>query len=239
MARGAAERRVAVTARRAVLFDIGDTLVHRPDVGPGRRIADTLGLGRDQARAITGWLFREAFASPAALAERVRTAFALEGAIDEPIVAIWRAQEHEPVEMPGATACVAAVRACGARVGLVSNIWAPYEAGFRRACPGIVPLVESWHLSYRAGVAKPDPALFQAALRALEVAPADAVMVGDSLDKDVRPALDLGMRAIWIPASGADLAGGDEAPAGALIARDLDDVRGILVALLGGGAGLV
>ena len=53
--------------------------------------------------------------------------------IAEPIGQIWYAQETEPVEVDGATACVAAVRECGARVGVVSNIWAPYEAGFRRA----------------------------------------------------------------------------------------------------------
>ena len=240
MARGAAARRTAVTARRAALFDIGDTLVHRPIVGPGRRIADALGLDRDAARAITGWLFRERFASPAALAVRVRAAFGLDGGIEAPIAAIWHAQETEPVEVPGATACVAAARADGARVALVSNIWAPYEAGFRRACPGIVPLVDSWHLSYRAGVAKPDPGLFAAALRALDVAATDAVMVGDSIDKDIRPALALGMRAIWIPATGVDAEPvPDAAPHGALLAHDLAEARGLLVALLGGGAGLV
>jgi FMN phosphatase YigB (HAD superfamily) len=185
-------------SRAAVLFDIGDTLVRRPDVGPGRRIADALGLGRDEARTITGWLFREAFASPRALAERVCDAFGLPPRIEESIAEIWRAQETEPVEVDGATACVAAVREHGARVGVVSNIWRPYEAGFRRACPAIVPLVETWQLSYRAGVAKPDPTLFRAALAALEVEAASTMMIGDSLEKDVRPALALGMHAIWV-----------------------------------------
>jgi HAD superfamily hydrolase (TIGR01549 family) len=182
----------------AVLFDIGDTLVHRPEVGPGRRIADALGLDRDAARTISSWLFRDTFTSPAALAKRLRDTFALDGTIDEAVATIWHAQEHEPVETVGATACVAAARASGARVGIVSNIWAPYESGFRRACPAIVSLVETWQLSYRAGVAKPDPALFRAALAALGVAAEDAIMVGDSLDKDVRPALALGMHAIWV-----------------------------------------
>jgi HAD superfamily hydrolase (TIGR01549 family) len=233
---------------RAVLFDIGDTLVHRPEVGPGRRIADALGLGRDEARTITRMLFRESFASPRALAARLRAAFALTDAIEEPIAAIWRAQETEPIEMPGATACVAAARAGGARVGLVSNIWAPYEAGFRRACPGIPPLVDSWHLSYRAGVAKPDPELFHAALRALDVAAGHAVMVGDSLDKDIAPALALGMRAIWIPlpdvaaaTGGGDSASGavdtdlaTAAPAGATVVPDLDAARPVIAGFLAG-----
>jgi HAD superfamily hydrolase (TIGR01509 family) len=247
--------------RRAVLFDIGDTLVHRPTIGPGRRIAEALGLSREQGRTIGSWIFREPFASPAALAARLREAFGLRsasgspgasheaGAPDAPraedaagvpdaieaaLTVIWEAQESEPVELEGATACVAAARERGAHVGVVSNIWAPYEAGFRRACPAIVPLVESWHMSYRAGTAKPDPAIFRAALRALDVAPEETVMIGDSLDKDVRPALALGMRAIWIPAGEAadPAATAAEAAAGAIVARDLYTARARLLALL-------
>jgi len=223
--------------RRAVMFDIGDTLVHRPSVGPGRRIAEALGLAREQGRTIGAWLFREPFASPAALAARIWESFDVAGAARDPdtveaaLKAIWEAQQSEPEELPGATACVAAARDHGARIGVVSNIWSPYEAGFRRACPAIVPMIESWNLSYLAGVAKPDPALFHAALRALEVDAAHAIMIGDSIAKDVRPALALGMRAIWIPAA-TDEATGDP-PAEAIAVRDLAAARATVLELLG------
>ncbi len=147
------------------------------------------------------------------------------------VTAIWEAQQSEPVELAGATACVAAVRGNGARIGIVSNIWAPYEAGFRRACPAIVPLVESWQLSYRAGTVKPDPALFVAALYALDVTPEQAVMVGDSVEKDISPALALGMRAIWIPLEQTGTA--PAGPTGAIVVRDLGEARIRLLALLG------
>jgi putative hydrolase of the HAD superfamily len=48
------------------------------------------------------------------------------------------------------------------------------------------------------GRVKPHPTIFQAALAALGVTPADAVMVGDSLEEDVEGARALGMRAILI-----------------------------------------
>lgn len=237
--------------RRAVFFDIGDTLVCRPTVGPGRRIAEALGLSAEAARTITRLVFCEVFESPAALAARLRREFGLDASIDAAVAAIWRAQEEEPVEVEGATALIAAAHAAGARVGVISNIWAPYAAGFRRACPAIVPLVESWHLSYQAGVAKPDRAFFAAGLAALGVTAAQAVMVGDSLDKDIRPALALGMQALWVvpaaaagegPVRAAGAAGRDdvgtraeppEMPAGALVARDLGEARAILLAALG------
>jgi HAD superfamily hydrolase (TIGR01549 family) len=48
------------------------------------------------------------------------------------------------------------------------------------------------------GRVKPHPTIFQAALELLGAAPAEAVMVGDSLEEDVEGARALGMRAILI-----------------------------------------
>jgi HAD superfamily hydrolase (TIGR01549 family) len=48
------------------------------------------------------------------------------------------------------------------------------------------------------GRVKPHPTIFQAALDLVGVAPADAVMVGDSLEEDIEGAQALGMRAILI-----------------------------------------
>ncbi|GIZ53239.1 HAD family hydrolase [Noviherbaspirillum aridicola] len=54
--------------------------------------------------------------------------------------------------------------------------------------------VAAWHF----GKAKPDPAIFAAACDALEVAPADALYVGDDLLLDVQGAQRAGMRAAWL-----------------------------------------
>jgi putative hydrolase of the HAD superfamily len=45
---------------------------------------------------------------------------------------------------------------------------------------------------------KPHPTIFQAALDLLDVKPADAVMVGDSVEEDIEGAQAMGMRAILI-----------------------------------------
>lgn len=235
---------------RAVFFDIGDTLVRRPTVGPGRRIAEALGLPLERAGEIGRLVFCEPFESPAALAARLRRDLGLTRSPESVIATIWRAQEEEPVEVEGATACVAAVRAAGARVGIISNIWAPYEDGFRRACPAIVPLIESWHLSYRYGAAKPDPGIFRAALTALAVPASRAVMVGDSLEKDVVPALALGMEAVWVlpkETAGANARdrecaaatrGLEAPPPGCRLAHGLGEVQKMVLSVLGvGGAG--
>ena len=51
------------------------------------------------------------------------------------------------------------------------------------------------------GLMKPHPSIFRAALDLVDVGPAEAVMVGDSVRQDVEGALGAGMRAILLQRS--------------------------------------
>ena len=48
------------------------------------------------------------------------------------------------------------------------------------------------------GVAKPDPKIFKITLDRIGVQAEQAIMVGNSLSKDVKGAQDVGMKAVWI-----------------------------------------
>jgi putative hydrolase of the HAD superfamily len=63
---------------------------------------------------------------------------------------------------------------------------------------GLEPFFEVWGVSDDLGVGKPDPALFELAVKAAGVAPGAGVMVGDRLDYDIRPAKRVGLKAIWM-----------------------------------------
>ncbi|MGH7925508.1 MAG: HAD family hydrolase [Candidatus Binatus sp.] len=52
--------------------------------------------------------------------------------------------------------------------------------------------------SSRVGIFKPEPGIFEAALKKLQCAPEAAAMIGDSLAKDCAPARKLGMRTVWL-----------------------------------------
>jgi len=54
---------------------------------------------------------------------------------------------------------------------------------------------------------KPHPSIFEAALASAGVAPAEAVMVGDSFKHDVQGALGAGLHAVWLRRSGDDMEG--------------------------------
>jgi putative hydrolase of the HAD superfamily len=86
------------------------------------------------------------------------------------------------------------LRRASLRIGLVSNgirDLTEFVAHHRLDVDAIVD-------SRRHGRVKPHPTIFQAALELLAVAPAEAVMVGDSLEEDVEGARALGMRALLV-----------------------------------------
>lgn len=74
-------------------------------------------------------------------------------------------------------ATLTALRERGIPVAVVSNIGWDLRPVFR--AHGVDHLVDAYVLSFEHGVQKPDPRLFQAACRALGLAPADVLMVGD------------------------------------------------------------
>ena len=53
------------------------------------------------------------------------------------------------------------------------------------------------------GAGKPDPSVFRHALDLVGADPEDAVMIGDTLERDIDGALAAGLRAVWINRSGA------------------------------------
>src|SRR5206468_2331163 len=68
--------------------------------------------------------------------------------------------------------------------------------------PAAAPLVDRIVHSTRAGVAKPDPAIFHLALEALGVPPAEALHAGNEVVADVEGARAAGLRAVLVDREG-------------------------------------
>jgi HAD superfamily hydrolase (TIGR01509 family) len=82
------------------------------------------------------------------------------------------------------------------RLGVVSNFYGNLEAVCESS--GLGPFFGAMMDSQRVGAEKPEPAIFRAALAALNSAPETTVMVGDSLRRDYEGARRSGMGFIWI-----------------------------------------
>jgi HAD superfamily hydrolase (TIGR01549 family) len=82
------------------------------------------------------------------------------------------------------------------RIGVIANQPAGTEE--RLVKWGLMPLISICLSSTEVGLEKPDPAIFQLALSQSGCEPEQAVMIGDRLDNDIRPARLLGWKTIRI-----------------------------------------
>lgn len=85
---------------------------------------------------------------------------------------------------------------------LVSNFYGNIESvlrdfGIRHLFKGIIE-------SAVVGVRKPDARIFSLGVIVLDMPPEDVVVVGDSLRKDIMPALSIGCKGVWIKGKGWD-----------------------------------
>jgi HAD superfamily hydrolase (TIGR01662 family) len=93
-------------------------------------------------------------------------------------------------------AALAELTAVGVKIGLISNSHRPldeFQSHFE-----LREFISAAVSSHEHGYMKPHPSIFLSALAKLDVAPKDAVMVGDSLRHDIEGALNIGMRAVWL-----------------------------------------
>jgi putative hydrolase of the HAD superfamily len=89
---------------------------------------------------------------------------------------------------------LAAFKAAGWRIGLVSNITA--ETQVQWATSPLAQYFDATAFSAEVGAAKPEPAIYEIACAALGADPGDCIYVGDGNDNELPAAASLGMHAI-------------------------------------------
>jgi putative hydrolase of the HAD superfamily len=83
------------------------------------------------------------------------------------------------------------------RLGLITN-GAPDIQGEKIRGANLGGYFDATVISGEVGFGKPNPKIFRLVLERLTVAPHEAVMVGDSLSRDVAGAHHLGIKTIWV-----------------------------------------
>lgn len=200
----------------AALFDWGGTLSwFEWDDGllaAGHR-AGLAALGREgEAGAFTDRFAREklpALLEPGA-ADRIDYAAELRdllGPVGEAELDRYLDAEHaawRPARslVSSAHALLGSLRDRGLRIAVVANSWPDPPRLVRRELDelGVTGLVDAVVLSGEVGARKPEPAIFEAALAALEVDAGAALFVGDRVVDDVAGAAAVGMttvQALW------------------------------------------
>ena len=179
------------------LFDIGSTLIDGPPYGPARRLAELLCLDKPAVATLEQLLFR----TPSESAEHLALHIAESTGIDrdraiEACTTLWNAQLTEAYVLPGALEAVARLREASIARAYLSNIWPPFYEHFYRSFQTEAEAPQ--FLSFQVGLSKPDKAFFHAALSKLNVPASEVVMIGDTYKNDILPAIELGMKTIWV-----------------------------------------
>jgi HAD superfamily hydrolase (TIGR01509 family) len=181
-----------------VLLDIGSTLIEGPPMGPGKRLVKHFGLDPEAAAALDRRLFQSPLGGPEQLAEflNARCGVAWEAAL-QVSTELWQTQAQESWALPGAAEAIERLNRAGLARAYVSNIWAPFYRGFERLFPAEAHGQANF-LSFRMGLSKPDPEFYRVVLDRMAIDPGQTVMVGDTYENDVAPALALGMKTVWV-----------------------------------------
>lgn len=198
---------------RAVLFDWRGIIVHDPELDwwVGRAL-ESLGRpvepdvveaavsGLNAAEQLPGIVeaARTEDCSPELNRAAMMLRFERAGLDDELAEALYRL-DFDPAchpLYPDVPEVLAAIRALGMRIALVSDIHFDLRADL--AAHGVGHLVDAYVLSFEHGFQKPDPRMFSTALDALGVRAGEALMVGDRVTHDGGAAA-LGIDTLIIP----------------------------------------
>jgi HAD superfamily hydrolase (TIGR01549 family) len=180
---------VGVNGIRALVFDVGETLVDETRIWS--RWADRLGVPRLTMLGVLGAM--AALDRPHADAFRL----VLPGIDVEAEMAAWRREEPGGLRenfdaddlYPDVRESLAALRAAGFQVVVAGN--QPPQAAGALAAMGLP--VDAIHTSAEWGVEKPEPGFFAKVAAVVGREPAEILYVGDRLDNDVLPARRAGM----------------------------------------------
>jgi FMN phosphatase YigB (HAD superfamily) len=211
---------------RAVVFDIGDTLVDASgieeagwDYATARLARLNLcqpenDLGHHYREAVAGWadspslnrlfgLPHEMFAAAAKAARLSPTAGLVGYAEYQAFVRRSIKRNRRLVRL------FRSLHRRGLRIGIVSDGTTPEQLETLHRL-GVLPFVDAAAISDEVGVLKPDPKIFSAALEELGVEPGEALYVGDNWDRDVVGAREAGLRPMYVARPGSGAGKGEE-----------------------------
>jgi putative hydrolase of the HAD superfamily len=191
---------------RAVLFDWYDTLAHvngEAIVAGRRAMAERAGVDPERMAAL--WrdtAEQRMLGALGDLEEQIALLLGRLGCKPSPQLVRelaeldLRSWQEAVTLYPDARPPLETLKARGYKLGVLSNC--SHEAGAVIERAGLDDLFDALALSFRLGVAKPQPEIYHAALGMLDVAPTEAVFVADGAFGELDAARALGIVAVLI-----------------------------------------
>jgi putative hydrolase of the HAD superfamily len=180
------------------LFDLDHTLYDRE--WTFRRWAATFVAAQPDPASEVEWLCEvdgDGLTDRADVWTQVRRRYGLETPMEE-LDARYRREYLDTIEQdPSVIRALGLLRDAGWRIGVITNGPTPHQANKAERL-GLLSLVNAFCASAEVGFAKPDPRIFQEAIRRCGGPGTDTWMVGDSPLSDICGAQALAIRTVWI-----------------------------------------
>ena len=182
---------------KAVLFDIGSTLIEGPTISPAKKISQMLAGDFSLKQDISALIMTTRINTPAELASILEKKWGSDKVDITVLEEIWNEQLNSARVKDGAVEIYQHCRKLGLTTCFISNIWRPYYLSFAKVCPEVEGDADHRFLSYEMGVQKPDVEIFKKVLNELQLKPEEVAIIGDTYDCDIEPAIALGIKTIW------------------------------------------
>lgn len=207
---------------KGILFDLGNTLLHfdgdvaemvaRADqalaaslVGSGLALDKNRFAQEFRHRLSTYHLEREVDyieRTTRRILEQVLAAFGFSDVpdpiLEEGLKKLYFVSQSHWIPEQDTRPTLQALQQRGYRLGIISNAGDDADVQLLVDKAGIRPHFDFILTSAAIGYRKPDPSIFEYALEQWGIAPAEAVMVGDTLHADVLGANQIGIFSVWI-----------------------------------------
>ena len=184
---------------QVVFLDIGKTLLIADMLSPPKAVAHILHLKNYEYNGLRKIIFCRNHTNVFSLINDLEKYISRKLSFEESsqIVDLWDKQKRVASPIDGAQDFINWLDSGPFKVHLVSNLWYPFWEAFVHFFPA---LIEKWSvtLSFNCGFMKPHKGIYKQALKEAEASPSQVIMIGDSFEKDILPAVEMGMKAIWI-----------------------------------------
>jgi len=117
------------------------------------------------------------------------------------------------------------------RIGICSDMLAHVQHR-KLVALGLQDDVDCLVTSEEAGVEKPSPEIFEVCLKKLRLKPEEVCFVGDTYEKDVKGAVEMGMQAVWFCPEGAEASEQDLEEKVCGIVSDYEELRELFISKL-------
>ena len=193
---------------KAVIFDIGATLVEGPPIAPAKVMAKL--IPELDNKQISNIIMTCDFQNSTDIIKKIESEFFIsinKEAVKE-IEALWKTQLSACKELNNSQEVIKYLHERSIEIAFLSDIWHPYYEGVKKAIPYAVSTANIKILSFETGHKKPDLYNFQLALDKLNLKPEEILMIGDTYTHDMEPAIKLGINTCWLlrrPEEGREL----------------------------------